>query len=45
MPNVTIINDTQVPLNICLKQVSPLHKGAVSNGLRAWVGVSMNHCA
>ncbi|KAJ1032075.1 hypothetical protein NDA13_002450 [Ustilago tritici] len=25
MPNVTIINDTQVPLHICLKQVSPLH--------------------
>ncbi|SAM73115.1 uncharacterized protein UBRO_00072 [Ustilago bromivora] len=25
MPNVIIINDTQVPLHICLKQVSPLH--------------------
>ena len=25
MPNVTFINDTQVPLHICLKQVSPLH--------------------
>ncbi|GAC96595.1 hypothetical protein PHSY_004177 [Pseudozyma hubeiensis SY62] len=25
MPKVVIINDTQVPLNICLKQVSPLH--------------------
>lgn len=25
MPQVTFINDTQVPLHICLKQVSPLH--------------------
>ena len=25
MPTVTFVNETQVPLNICLKQVSPLH--------------------
>ncbi|GAC73264.1 hypothetical protein PANT_9c00027 [Moesziomyces antarcticus T-34] len=37
MPNVTIINDTQVPLNICLKQVSPLHyaNSVQPNGGRA----------
>lgn len=37
MPRVTIINDTQVPLNICLKQVSPLHyaNSVPPNGGRA----------
>lgn len=37
MPNVTFINDTQVPLNICLKQVSPLHyaNSVPPNGGRA----------
>ncbi|CBQ67418.1 conserved hypothetical protein [Sporisorium reilianum SRZ2] len=37
MPNVTFINDTQVPLNICLKQVSPLHyaNSVAPNGGRA----------
>ncbi|TKY90057.1 hypothetical protein EX895_000055 [Sporisorium graminicola] len=37
MPKVTIINDTQVPLNICLKQVSPLHyaNSVPPNGGRA----------
>ncbi|PWZ03036.1 hypothetical protein BCV70DRAFT_10127 [Testicularia cyperi] len=37
MPTVTFINDTQVPLNICLKQVSPLHyaNSVPPNGGRA----------
>ncbi|SNX81340.1 uncharacterized protein MEPE_00045 [Melanopsichium pennsylvanicum] len=37
MPNVTFINDTEVPLNICLKQVSPLHyaNSVPPNGGRA----------
>lgn len=39
MPNVTFINDTQVPLHICLKQVSPLHyaNSVPANGGKATV--------